>query len=476
MAVANGGSKVGRAYPFRVVAEDGSPDLQAIARSLFADKIAAEVNSALGEAGIRCILLKGPAIADLLGTPERPYVDCDLLVPEDRFEAAEDVVSELGFSLVPMDVFKHDWVRHAHTWVRTDGAEVDLHRRLIGAGVEPGRLWEVLSRETVPMAVGGSEVKVLNPPARALVLALHAAKDGTRVGRPIKDLVRAIDRLGSEIWEGAAGVAERLGASAALGAGLGLIPEGRELRDRLGLPRNIPTEILLRTAGAPPLALGVDHFVKQRSLTKRLALAYGKTFPPRAFMRAWSPLARRGKTGLALAYAWRPMWLLGHIGPAVAAWFRAQRNARRLTEEEALRVNRIDIVKERIPVRYKLGILGRIAKTFVLVHLLLRRMALPDVVAALKKVERRRSYRIDPRRLGRVIYRMLAVGDRRARCLINSLVALRLLLEQGDNAELVIGLPESPADIVAHSWIEIEGVDVGPPPGRGEHEELTRYS
>jgi hypothetical protein len=316
---------------------------------------------------------------------------------------------------------------------------------------------------------------VLNPPARALVLALHAAKDGTRVGRPIQDLGRAVDRLDPKIWEGAAGVAERLNASAAFGAGLGLIPEGRELRDRLGLPLNIPIEILLRTAGAPPLALGVDHFAKQRSVTKRLVLAYGKAFPPPAFMRTWSPLARRGKAGLALAYVWRPVWLVGHIGPAVAAWRRAQGEAKRLANEEDLKAGRIDVVRERLPLRYKVRIVVRVAKAFVVVHLRLRRMDLPEVVASFEKARRNAPYRLDPRRLGRITYRLLAIGDRRARCLINSLVAMKLLREQGDEAELVIGLPESPTDIFAHSWIEMSGVDVGPPPGKGAHEELTRY-
>jgi hypothetical protein len=51
----------------------------------------------------------------------------------------------------------------------------------------------------------------------------------------------------------------------------------------------------------------------------------------------------------------------------------------------------------------------------------------------------------------------------------------RLLHEQGDEAELVIGLPAAAATKDAHAWVEINGVDVGPPPGRGSHEVLARY-
>ena len=60
------------------------------------------------------------------------------------------------------------------------------------------------------------------------------------------------------------------------------------------------------------------------------------------------------------------------------------------------------------------------------------------------------------------------VARARARC-------YRLLREQGDEPELVIGLPQTAADKDAHAWVELDGVDVGPPPGRGTHEELARF-
>jgi hypothetical protein len=123
----------------------------------------------------------------------------------------------------------------------------------------------------------------------------------------------------------------------------------------------------------------------------------------------------------------------------------------------------------------KVKIVWAIMTTFVLVHTRLRRSRLPEVVSELRVVEAERPYRLDPRRLGRIIYRMLRVGDRRARCLINALVLFRLLHEQGREPELVIGLPESPEDISAHAWIELDGEEVGPPPGRGVHQEFARY-
>ena len=42
--------------------------------------------------------------------------------------------------------------------------------------------------------------------------------------------------------------------------------------------------------------------------------------------------------------------------------------------------------------------------------------------------------------------------------------------------ELVIGLPEQAKDERAHAWVELEGRDVGPPPGRAGHLEMARLS
>jgi hypothetical protein len=80
-----------------------------------------------------------------------------------------------------------------------------------------------------------------------------------------------------------------------------------------------------------------------------------------------------------------------------------------------------------------------------------------------------------PERLGRLVTRVLAIGPWRARCLHTSFVLFAMLHGRGDPAELVIGLPERPETKDAHAWVELDGRDVGPPPGRGSHVELARY-
>lgn len=123
----------------------------------------------------------------------------------------------------------------------------------------------------------------------------------------------------------------------------------------------------------------------------------------------------------------------------------------------------------------KLGLALRIWSWFGRVLLGVKREPLPRFVAGLRPAARRPGPSIDPVRLGRIVARLLRVGPWRARCLFTSLVLYRLLLEQGDRPQLVIGLPREPRDKDAHAWIELDGRDVGPPPGKSHHQELARY-
>jgi hypothetical protein len=110
------------------------------------------------------------------------------------------------------------------------------------------------------------------------------------------------------------------------------------------------------------------------------------------------------------------------------------------------------------------------------VHRRLSREPLPRLAATFGDVSAGRSERIPPRQLAWAIDRTLRVGSRRPRCIFNAMVMYRLLREQGDPAELVIGLPRDAVTKDAHAWVELEGVDVGPPPGRNGHEPMARFS
>jgi len=121
------------------------------------------------------------------------------------------------------------------------------------------------------------------------------------------------------------------------------------------------------------------------------------------------------------------------------------------------------------------GLTARSIWLFAGIWIRVRRRPLPDVVAGLARVERVQPLRAGPVRQGLIVSRALRIGRYQARCLYTSLVLFRLLHEQGVDADIVIGLPREPKDKDAHAWIEIDGRDVGPPPGRAQHVELARY-
>jgi hypothetical protein len=108
------------------------------------------------------------------------------------------------------------------------------------------------------------------------------------------------------------------------------------------------------------------------------------------------------------------------------------------------------------------------------VQVLLRRHTLPEAVERLATFSRTRPG-LTPAQMSRRVARVLEIGPFRPRCLIRSLVLFRLLRGHDHAADLVIGLPSRPTGKDAHAWVELDGADLGPPPGKGTHVELARY-
>lgn len=113
-------------------------------------------------------------------------------------------------------------------------------------------------------------------------------------------------------------------------------------------------------------------------------------------------------------------------------------------------------------------------RAYLRVLLLLRRHRLPEVVALLgTRSPGLRQH--PPARLNRAVDRCLRLGRLEARCLTAALVLYHLLHDQGEGAQLVIGVPPRAHDHRAHAWVELDGRVVGPPPGRNGHAELGRF-
>lgn len=302
----------------------------AAANALRIDLVTVEVAGLLGAEGITSILLKGPTFARwLFDDPhERSYTDTDLLISPDDLGPARTLLEREGFT-APFKGAGHELIHYAEPWIRAgDAAEIDLHHRLPGIP-DSRRAWEVLSRHTEPATLRGHEVTMLDEPARALHVALHAAQHGTGRTQSIRDLERALQRLDDETWAAAADLARETGAEGAFADGLKLADGGRALLRRIGAGGRADSswelaEILREEEPGQALVQGLVWFRTVRGIKAKALLLLFKAFPPRAVLSTWSPLAHRGSWGLVAARVWRPFWLLFRAPRAILRYRRAR--------------------------------------------------------------------------------------------------------------------------------------------------------
>ena len=309
----------------------GGQSLLAVARSLLLDREAARVVRHLQDRGVPSILLKGAAIATWLyddGAP-RPYRDVDILVSPSHLGKALDALAELGYTERIQGAHPAEVGPKEIEFAGPGNVTVDLHHGLLGASAPSQHSWEVLATRTTPLRLGGSsDVPVLDVPARAMHLALHAAQNGPIDVKAITDLERGLTKVDRSDWTEAARVAELIGAEQAFAAGLRLVPAGHNLADELSLTREMTVELALRTQSATQDALFFERFLVASGARRKAALLLRKLFPTPETMRETFALARRGSLGLLCAWAVHPFSLGRRFGPAIYAWHRARRATR----------------------------------------------------------------------------------------------------------------------------------------------------
>lgn len=305
--------------------------VRSAARSLAVDQVTAEVVAALHARDVHPILLKGPTFANWLYADgeHRAYVDTDLLVAPEHQLAAAEVLAALGFVDHMAAAAAHEVDDHSRTFQR-DEREVDLHFTLAGARAGATVVWEQLSKCTEQALVAGQYVAALSPPALALHAALHAAQGDHGRDQPLHDLERACRVAEPKVWRGAADLAAVIDAGAAFGAGLDRLPAGRKLLHTLDVATGDATLERLRAGSPPAMALGIARLAGRHDRQGLLRELVREVVPTPTFMRLWSPLARRGPAGLAVAYLWRPVSLAIRLGPAIRAYRRARSPADRV--------------------------------------------------------------------------------------------------------------------------------------------------
>ena len=304
-----------RAFAVRVAPRvpDRTAELDAGAVAIF---------SAFEQRGIDGVLLKGPALEQVLYPPgeSRRYGDVDVLVAPAQLDLAREVLRTLGYRNVTETLGIDDvaGVVHEESWVGR-GTEsdhelvVELHLWFAGARAEPELAWQALAAHRVPLQLEAGRVPVLDREGLALNLATHAAQHGPQYVKGLNELSLGLERWPADVWKRAAGLAHQLDAGSSFAAGLRLIPAGEALAERLGLPHDEAVEWdVIHGRSRPRGMFHLDALGSAASLTERARLVRRALVPQRDWLLRTYPWAWRSRPRLAVAYAIHivrvPLW------------------------------------------------------------------------------------------------------------------------------------------------------------------------
>jgi hypothetical protein len=98
-----------------------------------------------------------------------------------------------------------------------------------------------------------------------------------------------------------------------MAAGLRLTDGGDVIARQLRLPTTAPRVVAARAWSTTRGTGSLVQFLDAPTLPRKLRAVGAKVVPSPAFMRAYTPLARRGRAGLAAAYLRRWVFMIGHV-------------------------------------------------------------------------------------------------------------------------------------------------------------------
>ena len=288
---------------------------QAALRKL--DDAAAEAFEIFDSTGVDALLLKGPALVQMLyrAGEDRGYADVDLLVSARDLAAARKALTGLGYRniLEPFGVDEVATGLDAETWAgagksATVGLMIDLHWRLPGCRAAPQAAWDALARRRTWIDLDRRRVPVLGREGLALHVATHAAQHGTAFEGPIGDLTKALERWPFEVWNGAEQLAREVEATKAFAAGLRLVPAGAALARDLGLPETGDLDWAIANWEVRPR--GTAHLrslAEARTFRERAAALRRSVLPRREWIASEYWWARKRRVWLIVAYALHAM-------------------------------------------------------------------------------------------------------------------------------------------------------------------------
>jgi hypothetical protein len=144
------------------------------------EKASSEVLAAFGAAGIDNLVLKGPAVGrTVYADPSlRPTSDLDILIPEERWQAARDVLVGQGY--IPEQPHDGpppkvaDEKAHYHSQYRRDRDRmlIEVHYDPWWYGLRP-RLRELFWQRSAPLTIGGVLTRMLSAEDQLLHACIH---------------------------------------------------------------------------------------------------------------------------------------------------------------------------------------------------------------------------------------------------------------------------------------------------------------
>lgn len=307
---------------------DLSPAVQNALQVLQVDRTTIRVSATLQAAGIDHVLLKGPSTAAwLYADPrERGYVDTDLLVASSTLERTVDALLPLGLAAPLAHASEQE--QDGHSVVLRPGpdcpwGEVDVHHTLPGVAVGGNDVWGALTKHLSRQVLLNQQVTTLDETGRALVVLLHAARNGLTDARSTQDLRLLLQRALD--WGAVRSLASELQALPAMARALRLTDEGGPLLAQLGLEGVTNVEMELRDADAPALAYGLARLAATKGIRARAKQVRTELWPTPAFLEYW---AEREGLAPGRRRLQRAEYVLRQLPRATRVWWSAQRRAR----------------------------------------------------------------------------------------------------------------------------------------------------
>ncbi len=290
----------------------------------------AEVCWSLAKEDVRCLVIKGPSIAQWLYVDdgERASVDVDVLVPPEEWDRTVEKLTSRGFIATHEGSREGETAPHSMEFHREDEElgrhSIDLHRYFPGIELPASDAFEVLWAETVADVQAGVPVWFPSLRARALVVGLHAARS-PGVRRTLDDLTRMAEWADTNGWEPVVSLARGLEALPALRAGLELLPDGPAVVERAGLSNvTVTPEWALMSHHAGRTALRLEE-LREAPWHQRPGQVARWVVPSPTMMRIRDPRASEGAWGLTRAYGVRLGQGLRQLPTAIRAVHDARR-------------------------------------------------------------------------------------------------------------------------------------------------------